>query len=45
MEVLYLKRVRMGSLILDEDLEPGAYRLLTEEEINKLKTDSGKTEL
>ncbi len=35
-EVLYLKRVRMGSLVLDETLETGAYRELTEEEIEKL---------
>lgn len=36
-EVTYLKRVRMGSLRLDETLELGGYRLLTEEEIKMLK--------
>ncbi len=36
-EVLYLKRVKMGSLLLDEKLELGEYRELTEEELNNLK--------
>ena len=31
-EVTYLKRERMGTLCLDENLKPGEYRLLTEEE-------------
>lgn len=31
-EVLYLKRLRMGTLVLDEGLEPGQYRKLTEAE-------------
>lgn len=35
--VVYLKRVEFGSLKLDEDLEEGEYRELTEEEINILK--------
>ena len=35
-EVVYLKRIRMGSLVLDEDLKPGEYRKLTEEEIRAL---------
>ncbi|NPA57998.1 MAG: rRNA pseudouridine synthase [Aquificae bacterium] len=35
--VLYLKRVRIGSLQLDEGLETGQYRELTEEEVEKLK--------
>lgn len=35
-EVLYLKRLRMGSLTLDESLESGAYRELTKEEIETL---------
>lgn len=35
-EVLYLKRLSMGSLVLDEKLEPGQYRRLTDEEIEKL---------
>ena len=36
-EVLYLKRIRMKNLILDENLELGQYRFLTQEEINDLK--------
>ncbi len=36
-EVLYLKRLSMGPLQLDEDLEPGEYRKLTEAEIEELK--------
>ena len=41
--VVYLKRLSMGSLRLDESLAPGAYRRLTEEEISKLQGegDSG----
>ncbi|ACO04038.1 MULTISPECIES: 16S rRNA pseudouridine(516) synthase [Persephonella] len=35
--VLYLKRVRIGPLRLDEDLEEGDFRELTDEEIEKLK--------
>lgn len=35
--VIYLKRIRMGSLMLDPDLAPGEYRELTTEEMNKLK--------
>lgn len=35
-EVLYLKRIKMGSLVLDETLENGAYRELTKEEIEAL---------
>lgn len=35
--VIYLKRIRMGSLVLDPDLATGEYRELTAEEINKLK--------
>ncbi len=31
-EVIYLKRLSMGSLMLDETLEPGAWRYLTKEE-------------
>ena len=33
----FLKRVRFGSLELDENLEKGSYRFLTEKEINLLK--------
>ena len=34
--VVYLKRLSMGSLLLDQDLKPGEYRNLTEEERNRL---------
>lgn len=37
-EVIYLKRVMMKEISLDHDLQPGQYRKLTEEEINKLKS-------
>jgi 16S rRNA pseudouridine516 synthase len=36
--VVYLKRLTMGSLALDESLELGEYRELTDEEIELLKT-------
>lgn len=36
-KVIYLKRLSMGPLELDEALEPGAYRELTEEEVSILK--------
>ncbi|MFR3727487.1 pseudouridine synthase [Lacrimispora sp.] len=35
--VVYLKRMAMGSLLLDESLKPGEYRALREEEIEELK--------
>lgn len=35
-KVLYLRRVRMGSLLLDETLGPGQYRLLSTEEAEEL---------
>ena len=35
-EVIYLKRVSFGKLILDETLSEGEYRLLTQEEIDLL---------
>ena len=35
-EVVYLKRIRMGSLQLDETLKEGEYRKLTEEELKVL---------
>lgn len=41
MEVLYLKRVSMGSLMLDEELSPGEWRELTAEEIQRLKECNG----
>ncbi|MGM7682186.1 pseudouridine synthase [Cytobacillus sp. Hm23] len=37
-KVTYLKRLKMGSLKLDESLELGEYRELTDEEIDLLKT-------
>lgn len=41
-EVLYLKRVRMGSLTLDENLAKGEYRYLTQQEIEELKVRKDK---
>lgn len=41
-EVTALKRLRMGSLQLDETLSPGEYRELTKEEIKQLKSDNGE---
>ena len=35
-EVIYLKRERMGSLVLDESLSPGEYRRLGKEEVERL---------
>ncbi len=34
--VIYLKRLSMGGLMLDDSLQPGQYRPLTEEEIRKI---------
>lgn len=36
-EVVYLKRLRMGNLMLDPALAKGAYRKLTEEELNLVR--------
>ena len=36
-KVTYLKRLSMGTLKLDEELELGDYRELTKEELNDLK--------
>lgn len=36
-KVLYLKRIRMGELKLDDNLELGDYRRLTEAELEKIK--------
>lgn len=36
-EVVYLKRLSMGSLRLPEDLAPGEYRALSEEELSELR--------
>ena len=38
--VLYLKRLSMGSLHLDQELAPGAWRELTPEEISNLKEET-----
>lgn len=35
-KVIYLKRERMGLLLLDENLKPGEYRILTDEELKNL---------
>lgn len=35
-EVIYLKRLQMGSLVLDAELKPGEYRKLTKEEVDSL---------
>ena len=40
-EVTYLKRLSMGPLALDPDLEPGECRRLTAEEVQGLKSPSG----
>ncbi|MCR5107167.1 MAG: pseudouridine synthase [Lachnospiraceae bacterium] len=36
-KVIYLKRISMGPIFLDEKLDPGKYRRLTDEEISKLR--------
>lgn len=36
-EVMFLRRISMGSLVLDDELGVGEYRTLTEDEINELK--------
>ncbi len=36
-KVVYLKRIKMGEIPLDETLAPGEYRPLTEEELDVLK--------
>ncbi|MCR5624705.1 MAG: rRNA pseudouridine synthase [Lachnospiraceae bacterium] len=36
-KVIYLKRISMGTLILDESLQTGEYRALTDEEVDALK--------
>lgn len=38
-EVIFLKRISMGELSLDENLKPCEYRELTDEEINLLKDE------
>ena len=41
-EVVYLKRISMGSLLLEEKLLPGEYRELTEEELLALLRQTGR---
>lgn len=36
-KVIYLKRLSMGNLLLDENLQPGEYRKLTVDELESLK--------
>lgn len=43
-QVLYLKRLSMGSLCLDLGLAPGEYRPLTEEELYQLKNSLSETD-
>lgn len=38
-EVIYLKRLSMGNLVLDVTLAPGEYRQLTQEEVRSLRQD------
>ncbi len=40
-KVVFLKRLSMGNLVLDPELETGAYRSLTEEEIKNLRVLTG----
>lgn len=40
-EVVFLKRISFGSLLLDEKLLPGEYRELTEDEVTLLRKDIG----
>lgn len=40
-EVLYLKRIRMGSLVLDTKLLKGESRELTPEEVKMLINETG----
>ena len=40
-EVIYLKRIAMGSLVLPDDLAPGEYRPLTDEELAGLRELAG----
>lgn len=42
--VIYLKRISIGEVVLDETLKKGQYRLLTEDEIQSLINDNMKME-
>ncbi|MBR5177711.1 MAG: 16S rRNA pseudouridine(516) synthase, partial [Lachnospiraceae bacterium] len=35
--VTFLKRISMGAVTLDENLQPGEYKRLTDEEVQSLK--------
>lgn len=41
--VIYLKRLSMGSLVLDETLAPGEYRRLTDDELRALKGEDASS--
>lgn len=41
-EVVYLKRLSIGPIVLDEALRPGEYRALTKEELQLLEAESVK---
>lgn len=41
-KIIYLERITFGPLVLDENLERGEWRFLTEEEIEKLKQHKKK---
>ncbi len=42
-EVLYLKRLSMGEFSLEDTLDKGAYRTLTEKEMNYVREYKGST--
>lgn len=42
-EVTYLKRIRMSTLVLDESLDEGEWRFLTDEEVENLKNRNERT--
>ncbi len=42
MRVIYLKRISMGGLTLDEELYPGEYRDLTKEELDEIIKEKGE---
>ncbi len=44
MKVLYLKRLSIGSLVLDDGLAPGEYRRLTEQELECLREGTPEKE-
>ncbi len=42
--VVFLRRLSMGSLVLDEKLKPGEYRELSKEEVKRLRSDINDTQ-